>query len=853
MSSDEQGSRIHSKPTGDLLTERQAQAVQSVLTFLVQNEFDSRRITPQVPALVDQISSVCASPEDQERMTGELDRWVRWYRLPAYKLTFLFQKSMEQLGSLYFVAGCRLYAEAQINLNSDLSLPSLENGYNVLAQWLAQQEDPNVQKIANDLLSRMRTVYRYYRQWYTAAPYSGINQLTEHLYGEKTWWDLTMAFPELDKPRHERAPEDYLKVIDQCTKSDDLYCRVLARRFLGSVYEGLDKLDAAGEQFRLALQEAQGAGLDTEIGHLHRLYGYVLRNSGQLEEAAREFQRAFSHESHPEFSYWQALSARELADVRLRQAPLDIDPAHPPKELEPALKCYKVGRLMFEGHIGMGVLPIARAIKQQLFRSYVDNAVQVAMLSNERDSVAEIEASGPRYATEVVAESKAASALGADVHAKYQEWRAIFHQHLTTFNSKGDLDQDFLTYVKSVEQNREARQFYMKTRIALTSPITHAQLSDEITAKLFALRLPNVAFLLFHVGARQTITALVDTGTGVAAIGAGGLQLAEWQQCHEAYHSALEAAKTLPDRAVGMRRALEELLTFYENRLGPLFEALLPLLKGKHLKIFPRFSMNEVPLHALKVSGKPLIEHCQVSYGQSLGLFFQVHQDTTAPYAGTLGAIYDEGGTLAYKGTFRMLEAANHRDLSVLPNSSWDDVVASLGSRRPSDLFFACHGQYEPDDPTNSHLSFSGGQAVPFSKIFSNLDIAGCRSVTMGACESGLARTLVSAEYIGLPLAFFAAGAQYVIASLWQVNQIAAAILLGYHYQFLRDGKHTVVAALNEAQKITMRMSQDEVVSWLGTFLPEKAKDWEPLIRKMEDPPFGHPYYWAGFYISGDV
>jgi CHAT domain-containing protein len=111
----------------------------------------------------------------------------------------------------------------------------------------------------------------------------------------------------------------------------------------------------------------------------------------------------------------------------------------------------------------------------------------------------------------------------------------------------------------------------------------------------------------------------------------------------------------------------------------------------------------------------------------------------------------------------------------------------------------------------------------------------------------------VSAEYIGLPVAFLAAGAQYVIASLWQVNQIAAAILLGHYYLFLLDGKHSVVAALNEAQRVTMKMPQSEVINWLNLFLGESASRLEPVVRKMEDPPFAHPYYWAGFYVAGDV
>ena len=159
---------------------------------------------------------------------------------------------------------------------------------------------------------------------------------------------------------------------------------------------------------------------------------------------------------------------------------------------------------MFESNIGMGVVPVARAVKQQLFRSYTDNALQVAkVLKNWQEMLAELEAAGPRYATELVAESKAVSALPADVQVRFRGARAIFHQHLGSFKENGTLNQDFSQYVASVEEKRDMRRLYMETRNALTGPITHAQFSDNIAQKVLALRLTNVVFLLFHVGQEQ--------------------------------------------------------------------------------------------------------------------------------------------------------------------------------------------------------------------------------------------------------------------------------------------------------------------------------------------------------------
>lgn len=843
-------------PTGDLLMAPQRAAVEKIKTFLVQNEFDQQRINPHLSNLVSEMTAACASAEDQGRMVEELDRVVRWQRLFGYWLTYLFQLSMQQPKSIQFVTACGLFSDAQISTNEDLLLSSLENGYNALAQTLKMsgEENEQLRRVADNFLGRMHLVYQYYRQWYTPRPYSEINPLTEHLYSEKTLNDLRMVFPELNKPHPQFVADDYLRVIGQCSKAEDIYCRVVARRFLGSLYQGQRELRAAQEQFRLGLEEAKSVELETEIGHFHRLYGYALSQAGQLQEAAEQFESACAYESHPAFSYWQALSARELGDVRMKMAPREVDMTHPPREVGLALQAYQAGRSMFERNIGMGVVPVARAVNQQLFRSYIDNALHaVRVLQNAQDMLAELEAAGPRYATEIVAESKAASTLPTDVRVRFRQARAVFHQHLTAFNQNDTLDQDFARYLASVEEEREMRRLYQTTRKALTGPITHAQLSDEIAEKVLALRLPNVMFLLLHIGQEWTCGTLLDVGSGQMEIRFTPWGERHWQEQHEAYQRALQGVKTLPNPAIGMRRALDDMLSFCDSALSPLLEPFLQFLKGKHLKIFPRLFINEVPLHALTIGGKRLIEYCTISYAQTLGLFLQVHKRDITPSVRTLAMIYDEKGAPLYQGTLQLLNSTYKDDLNVLRNSSWQEIVSSVGEGRPTDIFFACHGKYNPDDPAASCLLYGDDEEVPFSKIFSDLDLTQCESVVLGACESGLGRTILTAEYLGLPIAFFAARVRYVIGSLWKVNQLTAAILLSNHYQLLRDAEHTVPSALNEAQRVTMQMSRNQVLAWVKDNLPQMAAGWEPIIRRLEDPPFVHPYYWAGFYVAGDI
>lgn len=872
MSLDDQNQRITFPPTDDLLTNAQAKILAGVLDSLTQNDFELRGLEPQIPTLIQRLGYACASVDDQSRMATVLDRFARWYRLPGYWLGFLFQHFIAQQPTpendayaihrlRMYACSCVIFADAQININSDQCLPTLENAYVALAQ----KNDLRLGDVTDLVRGRLRNIFMYYRKLYSNTPYTDINPLANSLYMRKSWHDLATVFPQLRKPSEEIAPADLLGVIDQSIHSGDTWSCVVARRVLGGIYQENNRLDDAREQLRLALEAAERAGLDTEIGHLHRKYGYVLRNSGRLEEAVHEFQDACSHESNPLFSYWQALSLRELGDVGHRQVPQRFDPSHPPKEaieaLDGALQCYEAGRRLFEKYVGSGVLPFARAVDQQMFRSYVDNGVEdataleaSAALPSRPDSVAEVETSGPRYATDVMAENKAAATLGADAQAKYLRCRAIFHEHLARFN-KNDFDQDFRDYLDFIEKNQEAREYYISTRKRLTSSITQAQLSDEIAAKLFDLRLPNVAFLLMHIGSQKTYMGMLFPGLKAMKMKPATIEAIRWQKCDQAYQDALEKARSGSSPhgpAPAVCSALDTLLPVYEECFSPFLEIFVPKLSGYQLKVFPRFSANGVPFHALKVNGRFLIEYCDVSYGQTLGMFLQIHRDNPSLDRGTLGVV--DAGILPFRGTLCMLDTAHNDRAYMLPNSSWEDVRTAISNRRISDLFFACHGEYDRNDPAKSRLFLNDHERdVSFSEIFSKLDLTGCRSVTLGACESGIARTLVSAEYIGLPVAFLAAGSQYLIGTLWQVNQYSTAILLGHHYQFLHDGKHTVVSALNDAQRTTMKMSKAEVLNWFNTFLPDKAKALEPSIREKGDPPFAHPYYWAGFYVAGDV
>jgi len=486
-------------------------------------------------------------------------------------------------------------------------------------------------------------------------------------------------------------------------------------------------------------------------------------------------------------------------------------------------------------------------------RSYADNA-QLAVTGPEEVMTA-IETFGPRYANDLVAEGRVAETLDAPSYDRFREARAIVHRDLAALSTNVDLDSALDIYLADVVAHRAERQYYFQFRNAHGVQIAKPQLAATVANETLALRIPRTVLLLVNVERVQMHVVIVDASSGTPLL-SSCVQLDdhEWRQAHGAYDAAVRAAsRGAADPAPAMRQALDALLEFYEEVFGGVLEPLAQALEGRHLKIFPRCLMNQVPLHAVRLGSKRLIDICDVSYAPSLTLFLQVHQENAALAPGTLTILHDAARTHSYAGTVRALTAEAPDAIVTVPGPSWQNFRTSLEQHATSDILFACHGRFDGDDPSRSRLEVTRTQPIDFAQMFTDLDLRGYRSVLMGACESGLGRTLVSAEYIGLPMAFLAAGVRYVIGALWQVTQLPAAILVASHCALLIGGTRPVVNCLNEAARRLKAMSRDDVMAWVQQFLPEKAAEVEAYLLGLEDSPFAHPYYWAGFYASGDA
>lgn len=94
--------------------------------------------------------------------------------------------------------------------------------------------------------------------------------------------------------------------------------------------------------------------------------------------------------------------------------------------------------------------------------------------------------------------------------------------------------------------------------------------------------------------------------------------------------------------------------------------------------------------------------------------------------------------------------------------------------------------------------------------------------VVLSACDTALGEALPGEGFVGLTQAFFAAGSQRVLGTLWPVDDQATSEWMRRFYLALRSTRSPARA---------LRQAQSEMAA---------------------DAQWSAPYYWAGFVLAGD-
>ncbi len=139
-------------------------------------------------------------------------------------------------------------------------------------------------------------------------------------------------------------------------------------------------------------------------------------------------------------------------------------------------------------------------------------------------------------------------------------------------------------------------------------------------------------------------------------------------------------------------------------------------------------------------------------------------------------------------------------------------------------LHLATHVNLDQKDVFSSAIALSGREDLQFYEIF-GLDLS-AEMIVLSACETGVGEIRNGEGVKSLARSFAYAGAKSTVMSLWKVDDRSTSELMKYFYQHLKNGERKD-EALRNAKLDYLANTDDELLQ--------------------------HPYYWAGFILSGDT
>lgn len=258
------------------------------------------------------------------------------------------------------------------------------------------------------------------------------------------------------------------------------------------------------------------------------------------------------------------------------------------------------------------------------------------------------------------------------------------------------------------------------------------------------------------------------------------------------------------------------------DRLHPLIAPLAQLTQPEELLILcPTGPLHRLPIHALQLEGKILLERNPVIYAPGSMVYRHcLHRKAATDTLRTAALFGDPLGD-------RPQAEAIVRQLAQQFNTSAqlkEQVTKSafLKAIQQVDLLhFQGHALHDPVDPLNSHLVLADA-TLSAREIFEKVQLQ-ATLVSLAACETATSHIDAGDEPLGLIPAFLQAGAGAILATLWKVHEGAAALCIQIFFnKLMASNGSTKVQALREA-----------------------------ILEVRQTKGFESPYFWAAFTLHG--
>lgn len=304
----------------------------------------------------------------------------------------------------------------------------------------------------------------------------------------------------------------------------------------------------------------------------------------------------------------------------------------------------------------------------------------------------------------------------------------------------------------------------------------------------------NAACLEYSVGATESHVWLIDPQAGTIV------------------HRTLDVGRaTLEEQVSHLVRTIrsgESAVPLVQAQLRKLADLLLPpetasLVEGSRLVIIPDGPLHGLPFGLLQVADKPLLQRHVLTYAPSLAVWRALAAkrrgtDLTKARILCLGRPQLPPGRWAdlpfAEAEVRAIGTLAGTSATVLIGADATESHAKSSAADFDILHFATHGSLAPERPAFSSLVLSpdatpGGQdGLLRATEIVDLDLK-ARLVVLSACQSGIGGYVRGEGLMGLSRAFFAAGAEAVLATQWEIGDASTADFAAQFYAQLLKGQ----------------------------------------------------------------
>jgi len=426
-----------------------------------------------------------------------------------------------------------------------------------------------------------------------------------------------------------------------------------------------------------------------------------------------------------------------------------------------------------------------------------------------------------------------------------------------------------------------------------------------------------LALLLTRDGVQHTIIEHL-TADGARALIQGTDEDPEWGGWLGAYFPQFEAARAYRDTATWAtlmpeseehrrerdrtraawqatvsrwRETITQTLNTLGERLWPGLARLLQEAGVKRVMLIPQGTLFLLPLHACPLGDQgPVDERYTVGYAPAGAVLARVAGEEAAAQLTQPLLVVNPTGDLRHTPSEALAVRRALGSAAALWEREATQARVVAAAREAGVVHFSGHGVYDWRAPERSGLLLrdpdvarvnvrtgAGVDPLTVAEMRRALRLSHTRLVTLSACETGLVeiRRGLADEYIGLPGVLLQAGARAVVASLWAVDDLATALLMGRFYAEWQEGAVSIAQALLRAQRWLRTRTREQVEEALDELdalwrpwaeqcddpaMQRRARGqyWEILaarkrLERMDEVPFAHPYWWAAFQAVGDV